>query len=322
MLPLRQPGAKNGLEGLTLFLILRSFAAGCSAVTGMEVISNGVKAFRHPESKNAASDNGLDVGDSRQLSSWVSAGWPTTTESCPRKMKLWCLNWRVSPSAPGSPTMWSRWAPCCCWCWRPTAPLPAFRICPRSWRGTGSCHTRWPHSAIGWCFQTASSFSGSSPVCSLVIFQGDTHALIPLYAIGVFVSFTLSQAGMVRRWLVKKGLHWRKKLIVNGIGAVTTGIATVIIASHEIHARRLDRLPPRRAAHHDVSSIRHHYKAVAEQVALTRDARPPRPRRNLVIIPIGAREQGRGSCRRLCPKPRRRGAGRAHRRGQGGNGGG
>ncbi len=57
----------------------------------------------------------------------------------------------------------------------------------------------------------------------IVIFRGSTHALIPLYAVGVFLSFTLSQAGMVRHWLVQRGPHWRKSMLVNGLGAVATG---------------------------------------------------------------------------------------------------
>ncbi len=57
--------------------------------------------------------------------------------------------------------------------------------------------------------------------CFLIIFfEGETHALIPLYAVGVFLSFTISQAGMVKRWLIKRGPHWEKKLIINGVGAV------------------------------------------------------------------------------------------------------
>src|SRR4029078_11698130 len=64
----------------------------------------------------------------------------------------------------------------------------------------------------------------------IVMFRGDTHALIPLYAVGVFLSFTLSQAGMVQLWISPKGPHWRKKLAVNGIGAVATATATLIIA--------------------------------------------------------------------------------------------
>jgi hypothetical protein len=121
----------------------------------------------------------------------------------------------------------------------------------------------------------------------LVIFHGDTHALIPLYAIGVFVSFTLSQAGMVKRWLVKRGLHWRKKLVVNGIGAITTGVATVIIATTKFMQGAWIVFLLVAILIMMFRGIRSHYKAVAEQVALTRDTRPPRPRRNLVIMPIG-----------------------------------
>lgn len=60
-------------------------------------------------------------------------------------------------------------------------------------------------------------------------FGGSTHALIPLFAVGVFLCFTLSQAGMVRHWLLERGRGWRTKLIINGLGAVTTGIVTAIV---------------------------------------------------------------------------------------------
>ena len=60
------------------------------------------------------------------------------------------------------------------------------------------------------------------------LFHGDTTALIPLYAIGVFLCFTLSQAGMVRRWLRTKAEGWHWKATLNGVGAVATGVVTVI----------------------------------------------------------------------------------------------
>jgi hypothetical protein len=121
----------------------------------------------------------------------------------------------------------------------------------------------------------------------IVFFNGDTHALIPLYAVGVFLSFTISQAGMVKRWLVKKGPHWEKKLLVNGIGAVTTAIATVIIASTKFThgAWIVIVLIPLLIMF--FRAIRSHYKAVSEQVALARGHRPPMPRRNIVVLPIG-----------------------------------
>src|SRR6266566_1714935 len=67
-------------------------------------------------------------------------------------------------------------------------------------------------------------------IALLVIFGGDTHALLPLYAIGVFISFTLSQGGMVRRWLRLKEKGWRWRMWINGIGAVVTGVVLLTLA--------------------------------------------------------------------------------------------
>jgi len=66
--------------------------------------------------------------------------------------------------------------------------------------------------------------------CLLVTFHGDTHALIPLYMIGVFVSFTLSQAGMVRKWRREGGAGWLTSALFNLIGAVATAVVLVIVA--------------------------------------------------------------------------------------------
>jgi hypothetical protein len=121
----------------------------------------------------------------------------------------------------------------------------------------------------------------------IVTFRGDTHALIPLYAVGVFLSFTLSQAGMVQRWISTKGPHWRKKLAVNGIGAMATATATLIIAGTKfIHgAWIVIVLMPLLILM--FRAIHSHYLDLTQQITLSRDARPPRPRRNMTMIPIG-----------------------------------
>jgi hypothetical protein len=125
----------------------------------------------------------------------------------------------------------------------------------------------------------------------LVLFHGDTHALIPLYAVGVFISFTLSQTGMVRRWLTKKGPHWQMKLMVNGLGSVSTGIAIIIIATTKFTQGAWIVFLLIALLVWMFRSIRAHYKAVTEQVALTRDHRPPLPRRNIVLVPINGVNQ-------------------------------
>lgn len=287
VLPTASAGLQNGVEGLTVFLILRSFAAGCSAVTGMEVISNGVKAFRHPESKNAAITM---VWMSAILAvlfmgiSWMAYHYgilPKEDETVVSQLARLTFGTGFTYYAVQIGTMLLL----------VLAANSAFAGFPH----LSSILARdgfMPHQMSSFgdrlVFSNGIMILGFFACVLLVIFKGETHALIPLYAIGVFVSLTLSQAGMVRRWLVKKGLHWRKKLIVNGIGAVTTGIATVIIASTKFLQGAWIVFLLVALLILMFRSIRHHYIAVAEQVALTRDSRPPRPRRNLIIIPIGA----------------------------------
>jgi hypothetical protein len=65
----------------------------------------------------------------------------------------------------------------------------------------------------------------------ILLFNGSTHALIPLFAVGVFLCFTLSQAGMVRHWLRTRGRGWRNKIAINGVGAVTTAAVTLVVVT-------------------------------------------------------------------------------------------
>jgi hypothetical protein len=71
----------------------------------------------------------------------------------------------------------------------------------------------------------------ATAVALLVIFSGDTHALIPLYSVGVFVTFTLSQTGMVRHWLRERAPGWWYRVVINGSGAVLTGIVLIVVAA-------------------------------------------------------------------------------------------
>lgn len=279
------PDHQTGVEELTLFLILRSFAAGCSAVTGMEVISNGVKAFRRPESQNASTTMicmslvlaALFMGITFLADHYGVL--PKTDETIISQLAhltfgtgalyyaiqigtLLLLILAANSAFAGFPHLASI--------------LARDGYMPRQMATFGDRLV----------FSNGIIILGIFACFLLVLFSGDTHALIPLYAVGVFISFTLSQTGMVRRWLTKKGPHWRKSLIVNGAGAVTTGIATIILASTKFtHGAWIVFLLILILVGM-FRSIRSHYKAVAEQITLTRDHRPPVPRRNIVLIPI------------------------------------
>jgi hypothetical protein len=120
----------------------------------------------------------------------------------------------------------------------------------------------------------------------LVIFGGDTHALLPLYMIGVFVSFTLSQAGMVLHWRALRGAGWRTSAAINGFGAMVTGVVLVIVAvtkSAEGAWIILVMIPVLVAL---FAITRRHYDHVASELTL-RDWQPERPGGHLVLVPIG-----------------------------------
>jgi len=278
------------VEDLTLFLILRAFAAGCSAVTGMEVVSNGVKSFRRPEAENASTTMiymslilaALFMGISFLASHYAIL--PKTDETVISQLArltfgagalyyalqigtMLLLVLAANSAFAGFPHLASI--------------LARDGYMPRQMATFGDRLV----------FSNGVVILGIFACFLLVLFHGDTHALIPLYAVGVFISFTLSQSGMVRRWLTKKGPHWRKSLMVNGAGAVITGIATIILASTKFTQGAWIVFLLIFILVLMFRSIHSHYKAVTEQISLTRDHRPPLPRRNVVVIPINGVNQ-------------------------------
>jgi len=288
--PLTTPqtvASETAVESISLFLLLRAFSSGCTALTGVEVISNGVTAFHHPEPKNAALTmtmmaavlGTLFLGISTMA--YLIGVTPKADETIVSQVAHAILGegflyYLVQGTTMGILIL---------------AANSAFAGFPR----LASLLARdgfMPHqmSMMGdrLVFSNGVVILGFFSCLLIILFAGDTHALIPLYAVGVFLSFTLSQAGMVRRWLLKRGPRWKGKLVVNGIGAATTAIATIIIASTKFAHGAWIVIVLIPLIIMMFRAIRSHYKAVAEQVLLTRDARPPRPRRNLILIPIGA----------------------------------
>ncbi len=273
-------------EPLTLFLLLRAFSSGCTALTGVEVISNGVSAFKKPEPKNAAFTmigmavilGTMFIGISAMA--YYFGIVPKEEETVVSQIARATFGTGAMYFLVQASTM--------------TILILAANSSFNGFPRLASILARdsyMPHqmSMMGdrLVFSNGVIILGVFSCLLIVLFNGDTHALIPLYAVGVFLSFTISQAGMVKRWLVKKGPHWEKKLLVNGVGAVTTAIATLIIASTKFAhgAWIVIVLIPMLIMF--FRAIRSHYKAVSEQVALSRGHRPPMPRRNIVVLPIG-----------------------------------
>ena len=282
-LPKTPPPELAPVETLTWFLILRAFSSGCTAMTGTEAISNGIPAFRPPESRNAAITlgwmavilgtffMGLTVLADRL--SIVPVPEETVVSQIARRLHGTGLFYYAIQGATAlilvlaANTSFADFP-------RLSSLLARDRYVPRQFANLGERLV----------FSNGIMVLGAMAAILLVIFGGETHALIPLYAVGVFISFTLSQSGMVRHWMRDRQPGWRHRAIINGTGAVATGVVTVVIGATKFtHGAWIVVLVvPALVA--TFMAMRRHYDDVAEQLSLEGLAAPPELRHTVLII--------------------------------------
>ncbi len=272
-------------ETLTLFLLLTAFSNGCTAMTGVEAVSNGVPAFRPPESRNAAATMLMMVVLSITMFLGITLLahayhiLPSQTETVVSQLARGVFGDRgVAYYAVQAGTMLilvlaanTAYADFP----RLASILARDRYVPRQFMNQGD-RLAFSNGIVG-----LSIFAG----ILLVIFSGDTHSLIPLYMIGVFVSFTLSQAGMVIHWRRLRGPGWRTSAAINGFGALVTGIVLLVVATTKAAegAWIIMVLIPLNVLLFRMT--RKHYDGVAAQLTL-RDWQSHGPRHNTVVVPI------------------------------------
>jgi amino acid transporter len=219
--------------GVSLFLILRAFSSGATALTGVEAISNGVQAFRRPQSRNAASTLAM-------------MGFMTVTMFIGITVMSVLLHVRANEEIAASRSVLSQIAETVFGRTLPyfvlqgltagililaantsyqdfprlSAILARDKFLPSQFRNRGDRLV----------------FSNGIVVLAILAagliyaFDASLTALIQLYVVGVFTAFTLSQTGMVRRWLRLKEEGWRRSMVINAIGAAATGVVLVIVA--------------------------------------------------------------------------------------------
>jgi amino acid transporter len=223
-------------ESLSLFLLLKSFAAGCSAMTGVEAISNGVPAFRKPETRNAST-----------TLTWMAVILGTLFIG----LAVLATSYHIEANPQGNPTVIGQIAQQVF-----TGPLffmyPVFQLATLLilTLAANTSYSDFPRLASllarddflphqftfrgdRLAFSIGIVFLAALASLLLIVFKGNTTELINLYAVGVFLSFTLSQGGMVRHWwrLRREQPHWQRSLAINGLGAVTTLVVALVIAS-------------------------------------------------------------------------------------------
>ena len=302
------PAAVEAVQGVTLFLILHAFSSGCTALTGVEAISNGITAFKEPKSRNAG----------------ITLVWMSVILSV-MFLGITFLSNQIGAQFSRTETVISQlgrtvWGPGLMWyvllggttLILIMAANTSFADFPRLaalQAGDGFLPRQLTYRGSRLVYTYGIVALAGFAALLIMLFRAETTALIPLYAIGVFLSFTLSQAGMARRWwkssrlkegqeIVERGSvvrydsHWRVKLVVNGFGALVTALVMAVFAVTKFSegAWVVVLLIPTLVA--IFFGIHHHYRELAKRLSLESYGAPPRVRRNRVLLLIGGVHSG------------------------------
>jgi len=302
------PAEVEAVRGVTLFLILHAFSSGCTALTGVEAISNGIPAFKEPKSHNAG----------------VTLIWMSVILSI-IFLSITFLTNQIGARFSLTETVISQlgraiWGPGTMWyvllggttLILIMAANTSFADFPRLGAlqaGDGFLPRQLTYRGSRLVFTYGIAALAGFASLLIIAFQAETTALIPLYAIGVFLSFTISQTGMAVRWwksghlkpgeeIVEKGSvvrfdpMWKQKLALNGFGGILTFVVMFVFAVTKFRdgAWIVVFLIPTLVL--IFFRIHQHYRHVAKNLSLKTYGEPHRILRNRVIILIGGVHRG------------------------------
>ncbi len=284
------PAPMNGHHPADLWLLLKAFAAGCTAMTGVEAVSNGVQAFQEPVVNSARRTLTLIVAILIVLLLGIALLVPA---------------YQITATDPGSPNYQS---------------ILSMLIAAVFGRGP-FYYVAIAAILLVLCLSANTSFAGFPRVCRtvaqdgflphsftirgrrlvytegivvlttlsaslLILFNGVTDKLIPLFAIGAFLAFTLSQAGMVAHWLRSNKPNSRRNAVVNGIGAVATAITFLIVLVTKFAEGAWLVVIILPALCGFMFWIKHHYTKVARVLALTGPVKLAKALKIVAVVPI------------------------------------
>jgi amino acid transporter len=277
---------------LGAWVVLHAFASGCVALTGIEAVSNGVQAFREPRVRNArvvmvvlgALLAIFFFGMStlaRALHVVTASGQETVMSQIGRAVfgtgpayyilqfsTLAILILAANTSFQGFP--------------RVARLLAQDGYLPRQLANLGDRLV----------FNNGIALLGVVALVLVLVFGGSTHALIPLYAVGVFLSFTLSQVGLLRRWLRERQPGWWLSSLFCLPGAIATALVLVVVTASKFIFGAWMVVIAVPAFVRMFLQVRAHYDAVAVQLTLDRFERPKRRMSTVVVVPVASLHRG------------------------------
>jgi amino acid transporter len=256
------------VSALTVFLMLRAFSAGTTALTGVEAIAEGVPVFRFPQSRNAAAT--LTILGALSISMFIGLSWladatnvvytgehdrtvvaqvaDTIFAGGPmfyvvQTMTAAILVLAANTAYTGFPVL--------------SSILAQDRILPRQFRNRGDRLV----------FSNGIVILAAFAILLVYVFNANLNRLIQLYLVGVFLSFTLAQFGTVVRWRTRKDAGWQRSAMINAVGATVTGIVLVVVVITKFTAGAWIVITALPVLMLGMRSVRRHYDDVAAQLA-------------------------------------------------------
>lgn len=274
---------------ITIFLFLRAFAAGCTALTGIEAVSNGIPSFKEPAQKNAKIV--LQLLAFIVLLIFGGLSYLATLYHAVPNDKVTMIA-QIATQVFGTGFMF--------YVIQATTAIILIMAANTAFAGLplllalmakdGFVPRQFTKRGKRLGFSNGIIVLAILASILVILFRGDTHLLLPLYAVGVFISFTLSQTGMFTKWVREKKSGWRHKAAINGLGALVTFVTVIIIGATKFFhgAWIVCILIP--IFVNTMLRVRAHYSHVAEQLRLDVYKRPKEinlaEEKRYVILPI------------------------------------
>src|SRR5262245_10610530 len=268
---------------LGAFLLLKGFSSGAVALTGVEAISNGVPAFRRPESKNAEATlvwMGVLLGTlffSLSVLAHRLQPYPSHDRTVIAQLGL-------AVFGNGALFVVLQFATSAILTLAANTAYNGFPSLSSIIARDGYLPRQLANRGDRLVFSNGIIVLAAAAGALLVAFGGLTNALIPLYAVGVFTSFTLSQAGMVRHHLALRQAGWKRSTVLNATGAVATLVVLVIVAVTKFTSGAWVPIVVSPLIVLLFKTIHHHYAYVARGLEVPPGYRPPRKRHTVVVL--------------------------------------
>jgi len=222
----------EAFQTLSLLLLLRAFAAGAVALTGTEAIATGVPAFQPPESKNAATTLGVMAGLLGVLfigMTFLAVNFGITHIDLPEKQTVISQIAARVYGAGSIPFFLFQGFTALLLVLAANTSFNAFPRLLAILAVDGHMPRQFAFRGDRLAFSYGIILLATVAAFLIWFFQGETHLIIPLYAVGVFIDFTISQAGMIRHWRRERPPGWRRRLAINAFGMSLTAIVAVVV---------------------------------------------------------------------------------------------